>query len=71
MMSLAISGNILSFSSMTIYFIKNGLNIFWSMILNLLFFRSKLVCEDSDDLLARAGRENPGVTIPEPVAIKN
>jgi len=34
-------------------------------------FRSKLVCEDSDDLLSRAARENPGVTIPEPVAIKN
>lgn len=35
------------------------------------FYRSKLVCEDSDDLLSRAARENPGVTIPEPVAIKN
>ena len=36
-----------------------------------MFYRSKLVCEDSDDLLSRAARENPGVTIPEPVAIKN
>merc|ERR1712018_140452 len=34
-------------------------------------FRSKLVCEDSEDLLGRAARENPGVTIPEPVAVKN
>merc|ERR1712066_503601 len=29
-------------------------------------YRSKLVCEDSDDLLARAARENPGVIIPQP-----
>ena len=33
-------------------------------------YRSKLVCEDSEDLLARAARENPGVVIPEPVAVK-
>ncbi len=32
--------------------------------------RSKVVCEDSDALLARALRENPGVNIPEPVPKK-
>ena len=36
----------------------------------LLLRRSKVVCEDSDALLARALRENPGVNIPEPVPKK-
>jgi len=34
-------------------------------------YRSVIVCEDSEDLLARARRENTGVTIPEPVPTKN
>lgn len=33
--------------------------------------RSKLVCEDSDALIQRALRENPGHVIPEPVPVKN
>jgi len=33
--------------------------------------RSKIVCEDSEALLQRALRENPGHVIPEPVATKN
>ncbi len=33
-------------------------------------YRSKIVCEDSDALLARALRENPGQKIPEPVPKK-
>ena len=32
--------------------------------------RSKIVCEDSEALLQRARRENPGQVIPEPVAKK-
>ena len=32
--------------------------------------RSKIVCEDSEALLQRALRENPGQVIPEPVAKK-
>ena len=35
------------------------------------FIRSVIVCEDSDQLLARALRENPGKDIPEPVPKKN
>ena len=34
-------------------------------------FRSKIVCEDSEALLARVIRENPGATIAEPVPQKN
>jgi len=34
-------------------------------------FRSAVVCEDSDALLARASRENKGRTVPEPIPIKN
>lgn len=30
-------------------------------------FRSKIVCEDSEQLIERALSENPGHTIPEPV----
>jgi len=34
-------------------------------------FRSKIVCEDSDALLARVVRENPGAIIREPIPVKN
>jgi hypothetical protein len=34
-------------------------------------FRARIVCEDSEQLLARALRENPGSVIPEPEAEKN
>ena len=34
-------------------------------------FRSKIVCEDSDALLARVVRENPGAIIAEPIPVKN
>ena len=33
--------------------------------------RSKIVCEDSDALIQRALRENPGNVLPEPVPVKN
>ena len=33
--------------------------------------RSKIVCEDSEALLQRALRENPGQVIPEPIPTKN
>ncbi len=33
--------------------------------------RARIVCEDSDQLLARARRENPGQEIPEPVPVQN
>ena len=33
--------------------------------------RSVIVCEDSDQLLGRALRENPGRSIPEPIPIKH
>ena len=34
-------------------------------------FRSKIVCEDSDALLARVVEENSGTIIPEPTPVKN
>ena len=73
-MFLAISGNNFDVHEISLgaKFKKHNI-IFADINIGIIFtfYRSKLVCEDSDDLLSRAARENPGVTIPEPVAIKN
>jgi len=38
----------------------------WTFFTKWFFYRAKIVCEDSEALLARAKNENPDVEIPEP-----